>query len=978
MGKFITKDETAALRYMVTKGEISEDQASEIIIEGNPHLWIEANLGDVDDPDRPIRLRPYQVDVLKPASTVSLRFGRQCIELDEYIYTESGIKKAKEVCDGDQILGGTVCNYHQFEDNGYQIACYGGLKLKVNGSHPFMTKRGWIPAKDLTLSDEIEFISTPEIGTYTAPTINPKLFGYILSDGYFAKGQTPKFTNVNELFLSEVEALSPWPTRRVSKRNAYDILFTDSDKSTCNPLVSQLKSAGVWNKDTFGEVLTYSETDTKEFISGYFNGDGYLFLRKSIQRYGVQIGFCIGLSERRAYEMQYILWKLGVYSYVKSELMSKSTAPFYRVLISSHESVLKLIDFLDHSKYPAKFTKAREILCKSKSATKGYRICGNWIRVKSISSIGRITVAGWTTHGNNEIISYCGMRTHNSGKSVVLSGKLLWEIFTEDNVTVALFAPTKKHINDIFNYVEKMLKTNPVLTAMIAQNKKGPKSMFQLKGADAIPKIELSNGSSIKFFHTQTKRAWEQIRGTKADKLYFDEAAYIAPEAFTALSGLLTSANNLFIWASSTPVNKSGWYYDFCQNSELHKHVTSMESPTWTPEKERLARLMAPDEGSFRREYLADWVSDGWSAFTDESVDASLKLTEHNTGEISYQQKNYLSTSQIKQMLGNVYIGLDWNIEANGTKIVVFKEFVGGAGKLMYQEVYSIEHPIYTQTLAVEKLFELIAEYKSNLLGIGIDKGYAGGSLEMIAKKLESADFKWLEGKIEVVNFGEVLNIPINEFFGDGISNDPSIEQLLYSNTGDEVEPMVKMPLKVFMVSVMTRMMLQEQLAVGPIDLEIERKTLITELRSVKIDKVSTNGYPVYSKTDLHKFSAAMLAVYVCFLKSGMYKIVQEGSKKIIRKDTPGKESKEVTALWSPSPKELHRGYFYSPKTLTKRDLGNNVATNLQKNKILKEEMKQLGMTTMSIIPSNNQSNRPGPSWNWKNRSTVKSRRSIG
>jgi hypothetical protein len=641
MGKFITKDEIAALRYMVTQGEISESQASEIIIEGTPHLWIEANLGDVDNPEVPIKLRPYQVDVLKPASTVSLRFGRQ------------------------------------------------------------------------------------------------------------------------------------------------------------------------------------------------------------------------------------------------------------------------------------------------------------------------------------------------SGKSVVLSGKLLWEVFTEDNVTVALFAPTKKHINDIFNYVEKMLKTNPILGSMIAQNKKGPKSMFQLKGADAIPKIELTNGSSIKFFHTQTKRAWEQIRGTKADKLYFDEAAYIASEAFTALSGLLTSANNLFIWASSTPVNKSGWYYDFCQSSELHKHVTSMESPTWTPEKERLARLMAPDEGSFRREYLADWVSDGWSAFTDESVDASLRLTEYNTGEISYQQKNYLSSPQIKQMLGNVYIGLDWNIEANGTKIVVFKEFVGGAGKLMYQEVYSIEHPVYTQTLAVEKLFELISLYKDSLLGIGIDKGYAGGSLEMIAKKLEMPEFKWLEGKIEVVNFGEVLNIPVNEFFGEGVQSDPNIEQLLYSNTGDEAEPMVKMPLKVFMVSVMTRMMLQEQLAVGPIDMDIERKMLITELRSVKIDKVSTNGYPVYSKTDLHKFSAAMLAVYVYFLKSGKYKIVQEGLKKIIRKDIASKESKEVITLWSPSPKELTRGYFYSPKTLTKRDMTNNVVTNLQRDRALKEDMKQLGMNTISIVPSANTSGRNTPSWNWKNRSMSKGRRSI-
>lgn len=558
-----------------------------------------------------------------------------------------------------------------------------------------------------------------------------------------------------------------------------------------------------------------------------------------------------------------------------------------------------------------------------------------------------------------------------SGKSVVLSGRLLWEIFTEGNVSVALFAPTKKHINDIFGYVEKMLKTNPNLTSMVAQNKKGPKSLFQLKGADAIPKIELTNGSSIKFFHTQTKRAWEQIRGTKADKLYFDEAAYIAPEAFTALSGLLTSADNLFIWASSTPVNKAGWFYDFCQSSELHKHVTSMESPQWSAEKERLARIMAPDEGSFRREYLADWVSDGYTAFTDESIDMCQKLAAYENGKITYQQVNYLDSAEIRRMPGEVYIGLDWNIEANGTKIVVFKEIAGGSGRLIYQDIFSIEHPTYTQTMAIDKLFELVEEHKP--AGIGIDKGYAAGSLEMIAKKLEDPKFKWLDGKIEIVNFGEIINIPIKEFFGESIQPNEQVEQLLYAADNEESEPMVRMPLKVFMVSVMTRMMLHQQLAIGPIDLDLERKTLLTELRSVKVEKIHASGYPVYSKKDLHKFAAAILALYVSFLKTAKYKIVQEGLKKVIRKALPEGDTSKAAMLWNPTAREFQKGFFLAPKSLTKRDIGNNGPTKAI-NPELKAELKQMGVTSIALAgggvygKKSPQPQRQEPGWGWKNR----------
>jgi len=77
MGKFISKEEIAGLRKMVELGQITEEVAANIIIEGTPSMWIEANLGDVDEPDKPIKLRPYQLKVLQDAKSIALRWGRQ-------------------------------------------------------------------------------------------------------------------------------------------------------------------------------------------------------------------------------------------------------------------------------------------------------------------------------------------------------------------------------------------------------------------------------------------------------------------------------------------------------------------------------------------------------------------------------------------------------------------------------------------------------------------------------------------------------------------------------------------------------------------------------------------------------------------------------------------------------------------------------------------------------------------------------------
>ncbi len=985
MGKFITKEEVAGLKRMIEQQQITEELAADIIVEGTPSLWIEANLADPNDANRPIKLRPYQHEVLSDCKTIGIRWGRQIGKEQPYsskVLTPNGFVTMGEIQPGMEVIAmdGTatkvIDTFEQGIKDVYRLEFTDGSTVECGLDHLWLcrTKKRYRDNthrwRTLSLKKIIELggmeptsdkairIPLPKAVVFEERkhVLSPYVLGVLLGDGCISTKGSNTFTSADIEIVEKVkrelpdnvilkEKLAPNSGKAFSYSICYDKEWHKNRPyqgiGVIESELLRLKLKGTKSGDKFipWEYLHDSVENRIEILRGLMDTDGYAskhgtyeYCTKSKRLSDDFVWLVESLGGKVKTKEKIVNGKVFYYSYVRQLEMN----PFY--LPRKAEKFYKIKYF------PTRTLKKIELVRKELSKC--------------------ITV----DHPSHTYLTDHFIVTHNT---LVLSARILWEIFTEENLTVILFAPTKKHLNDIFDYVEKMLKTNKELIAMIKkEDRSGPKSLFSgMKGSDAIPKIELINGSSVKFFHTQTKRAWEQIRGTRGSKLFFDETAFIAPEAFTALSGLLTSADDLFIWAQSTPLGTEGWFYDFCQSAQIHSHHTSMESPQWGPEKERLARLLAPDEGSFAREYLAHFVSGGSSAFTDQVVDAARDAGAFEKGEILFQQKNYLSSKQIEQMPGNTYIGVDWNIAANGTKITVWKQPAGMDSRIIYQDVISVETPTYTQMTAVERLFELCEKYQP--LGIGLDKGYGALSLEIISEKLEEERYKWLSGRFEVVNFGEILYIPVAEFFGE--STFYEIETI--KGEDDSLEEMVKMPLKVFMVSVMTRLMLTENVVIPPLDIDKERKTLLSELRTVKIDKVSSNNYPVYSKINLHKFSSAMLAIYVFFLKSGNYHIVKEGTRKVIRKNLePHKEeSKFVVSLWN----DVSSSTFFKPKVLTNRGITSNLASKT-KGSISKEEMRQLGITTTSITlgQSKNQT-KPPAGYGWANRRNNPSRRRI-
>jgi len=207
-----------------------------------------------------------------------------------------------------------------------------------------------------------------------------KLMGYLLSDGYWGKGQTLKFTNNNTFFINEVKDLAKAKGFFISERaknKGFDVHLKVVEKVGQNlvrvngKLVEAIWRAhfrkwGIYDRDSLGIILELPKEIQISFLQGYFNGDGYLWIGKDRSQENritrIEIAFCIGIHKKLAEDMQKMLTKLGILSIIKSEWMNKSTRPFYRVLVGKRASQKKLIVLLDDSKYPQKFAKAKELM----------------------------------------------------------------------------------------------------------------------------------------------------------------------------------------------------------------------------------------------------------------------------------------------------------------------------------------------------------------------------------------------------------------------------------------------------------------------------------------------------------------------------------------------------------------------------------------------------------------------------------------
>jgi LAGLIDADG-like domain len=319
---------------------------------------------------------------------------------------------------GDEMVRGT--SYPVKGGNKWQ---YGGwVTAKALYDHYSSHTHRW--SAKLSPSHDYD-IKTISVGREFA-----KLLGYLMSDGAFSEKQSAKFTNVTPAFLTDVAELAlkvgqkfNFSVNYYTKGRGYDMLLTGKHGVNVSPLKDELRRLGVINRDTFGQLQLLETGELKELIKGYFNGDGSLDVGKGGRRRDpnsrVRVTFGVGIYERQADELQFMLWRLGIKSTKRYD--KKDTC--WLVRVAQAKSLQILLGFLEDTKYPGKFNNAKEVivnLLNSEIHLRGVRDLddgSDWMQITSIQKEDEQEVIGWETAPSHKIICSQGLVTHNTGKS---------------------------------------------------------------------------------------------------------------------------------------------------------------------------------------------------------------------------------------------------------------------------------------------------------------------------------------------------------------------------------------------------------------------------------------------------------------------------------------------------------------------------------------------------------------------------------
>ena len=371
------------------------------------------------------------------ARLVGARRGA-CLVPSEVVYTPSGVLRAGDLVEGQEIIGGHIGGLHRFEDDLFELKTFNyGITLQGNGEHPvYISNRGtagrgrsrerWASLKDIAT----DLVKNQTSGGRTyALLLNPhslkfqeksvgqakaKLLGYMLSDGH----RNPhgfEFSNTNGNFVSEVSELSvqcgysttySWDTHHGKLMGR---LFITQSKG----LREQYDELSI-TADSLGMLQMLPENELEQFVSGFFNGDGCVVPGKHM------IYFAVGVPLHRAEELQFMLWRLGIRSTKRFKHYGTSVEGYWEVSVFDIPSIKRLVSFLDRKKYPSKFAALDTYVEQhERSASKISHLAdarGVWVQISSVVPIGRGEVIGWTTEPTHEIVCSQGLLTHNTGR----------------------------------------------------------------------------------------------------------------------------------------------------------------------------------------------------------------------------------------------------------------------------------------------------------------------------------------------------------------------------------------------------------------------------------------------------------------------------------------------------------------------------------------------------------------------------------
>lgn len=407
------------------------------------------------------------------------------------------------------------------------------------------------------------------------------------------------------------------------------------------------------------------------------------------------------------------------------------------------------------------------------------------------------------------------------GKTFSIVMDLIYRIATASRpINILVAAPLVTMIHEI----EKAFKA---LSRVLEQENFITKSR-------ATPTLEMTffNGSVLQGITTSD--GGKASRGKKADIIWLDETDYMDRKAIEAIEAIKLDNPNVEMFITSTPKGE-GNLYEFAQQENVKEfHYPSYVIPHYNDAIDQDLKGKLSEIG-FTQEVLALYGLDQDSVFQQHFIEDSYELYIPE-----FYNESFVLNNRDRFI---VIIGVDWNHDNNGTRIIVVG-YDKMADRFFCIEKKKIAKVNLTQELSVNMVVELNRKYNAD--HIVCDEGFGIGQVSELRVRGKEQYGKVPANhpdirltKTESVQFGATLEI-----------RDPTTYETLKKRT------------KQYIVELAQKLLEEKRLALDP----AKDSELIMQLKNYSIIKTGLRGN-VYKAKDKkigdHDLDGYMLALYM-------------------------------------------------------------------------------------------------------------------
>lgn len=442
-----------------------------------------------------------------------------------------------------------------------------------------------------------------------------------------------------------------------------------------------------------------------------------------------------------------------------------------------------------------------------------------YTKIKSISKIESKTKVYDLTVENDHNFITNGIVTHNCGKSYAIIMELMYKIaLAEKPLSILVAAPMVTMIDEISQVFVELSNLIDI------------PGFIQSKKSSPILEITFFNGSILKGITAADDG--KSARGKKADVIWIDEVDFVPTKALDAIRAIQLDNPNVELIYTSTPIGEGNLFNFANQRITKEFHYPTFTRPDYTDEMHSSTEALSAI--AYAQEILAIYGLDEAGVFPIRFIDMAYDYYIKD----SYNEDFVLNNRDRFILI----IGVDWNHDNNGTRIVVLGHD-RVYSKFFIVEKQRISKIKMTQTLAVQTIVDLNRKY--NCDHIICDEGFGIAQVSMLRLKGEEQYGKVPPNHPDIklvdtiaVSFGSTLEI-----------TDPVKHQTIKKNT------------KQYIVENAQKVLENNQLALD----DLKDDEVILQMKNYHIARTGLRGNiykPKDKKIGDHDLDALMLALY--------------------------------------------------------------------------------------------------------------------